>query len=697
MYRGSGKSTSGMEAVLQSAAPGRRPRRLGSGLVVAMAVLILWRAAPLARAYLDKLARLHSPGALLGVCAVAVLFFVLLWLGLWRLPRAAVCAVAALAAAMVVFSGNAAAAASAAILLGATLLVGDLAARLLRGRDAESGDLIAAFAAGSVAVGLIILALGEAGGLSRWSLAAVLAVVAAFRFRRVPALGRLTRESLRLPFGTAPRGLEAAWLALAGLVLLALWAGALGPDVSWDALAYHLPEARDVTLAGRVVPRPELAPQSLLWRNHDTYLSLGFFFGGERVVRLLQFATGTAVFGAALALARRLRMGGAAALVVLALAAFPTAILQMRATYVDWPAALFVTAAAAEFAAGRDEGGRLRLGGFLFGGAIATKIFALFAGPALAILCARARPGPRRIAAAAACALLALLPWLGWSARRAGSVAAPFASSTGELVERLRSGHYFTTSPASGVSAPPEPAGARLGRFLRLPYDLVFRSSRFEANGDGYSGAFVLLLLVGLAGWNARGLALFCLAALPFLAPWSLLYLPSIRFLFPVYPLYAVFCAEGLRRLTSGFAGRSGAAAAGAALAVAAAFPVQAGSSGIEWRVAFGEMSREASLDARLPDYSLWKGVRPGDRVLFLGENDRFYCPAGVAWRAEFLPVAAWGRDPGAWRRGLDRLGITHVLHREDRQPDGALIEALDDRLELVERRGEARLYRVRP
>ena len=301
-------------------------------------------------------------------------------------------------------------------------------------------------------------------------------------------------------------------------------------------------------------------PHSLLWRNHDAYLALGFFYGGERVVRLLQFGVGVAVFGAALALCRRLRFEGSAALVVLALAAFPLAMLQLRATYVDWPAALLVTAAAAELAAGRAGGGRLRLAGFLFGGAVATKVFALGALPALLILSVRARPrpSPKQVAGALACALAALGPWLAWSARHAGSIAAPYAASPAELVERVASGHYFQTSPASGVAAPPRAPGARLRALATLPYDLVFHSSRFESNGDGYNGILVLVLLVGLAGWDARRVALFCVAAVPWLVPWSLLYLPSIRYLFPVYPLYAVFCAEGLRRLTRASCGRVG-------------------------------------------------------------------------------------------------------------------------------------------
>ena len=500
-----------------------------------------------------------------------------------------------------------------------------------------------------------------------------------------------------MPWGDAPRWLEAGWLSFSILALVAVWAGALGPDVSWDGLAYHLPEARDVATAGRVLPLADLAPQSLLWRNHDTFLSVAFFFGGERVARILQFAVGIGVFGASLALTRRMRMGGASALVVLSLAAFPTAMLQLRATYVDWPAALLVAAAADQFAACKGDAGRLRLAAFLFGGAVATKVFALAAVPALAILLWRSRPRARQLALACACFLLALGPWLAWSARRAGSVVAPYATSPAELVARVAGGHYATTSPASGAVAPATPPSERAARLVRLPYDLVFHSSRFEANGDGYNGIFVLVSLVGLVGWDRRRLALFCAAALPALVPWSQLYLPSVRYLFPVFPLYAVFVAHGLDRLTGRFSGRAGGAAGLALLAAAAVFPVQFGSSGLEWRAALGRMSRQEVLAARLPDYSLGKLLGPGDRVVFLGENDRFYCPASAGWRDDYLPVAAWGRDPAAWRRGLDELGITHVLLRSDRRKgEGPLLEALGDRLELAGQNGPAILYRVR-
>jgi hypothetical protein len=682
----------------------RRARPRGRPLlVVAAAVLLIARAAPLAWAYVVKLRGLHATASLVLAAAAGLAALVVLTLGVWRLPRAAAAGLAALGLVVAVLAGNAAALFSAAGVLAGTLLLGDLVARLLLGREPQAGaenlaDLVAVLAAGVVAAGLLVLALAQAALLTPRVLAVVAAALFAARARRLPRLA----GAFRSPGGEPrPRRLvEAAWLAFAQAVLLACWVAAQAPDTSWDALVYHLPEARDIAVTGRVEAAPELAPQSLLWHSHDAFLALGFLAGGEggggeRVVSILQFAIGLAVFGAALALARRLGAGRAAPLIVLALAAFPPAMLQLHWAYVDWPAALLVTAAAAQLAEKEspEASGRARLAGFLLGGAAVTKVFALFALPAMALLARRARLGGRALVAACACAAMPLAPWLLWSHLYAGSAVAPYADSPGELLRRAASGHFFTTSPASGARRPAATSADAAVRVFRLPYDIVFHSSRFEGNRDGYNGILALLLLLGVAGWGWRGTALFAAASLPFLIPWSLLYLPSIRFLMPVYPLYAVFTAEGLRRLTGRFEGAAGAAAGWSVLAAAALFPVQAGSSGEEWRVALGRTTREDYLAARLPSWPLWRSVRPGDRLLFIGENDRFHCPAAAAWRFEFRPPSASG-DPSAWARDLAELGITHVLWRQDRVarlPEGFPA----DRLDVVARSGEAYLYRL--
>ncbi len=675
-------------------------RRKGGGILVAVAaVFLILRALPLIRAYAVKVSGSLGAAPMAAAAIAGLVAFLLLWRAIGKRPAVAAASLVAAALGMVVLAGNLVAALVAATILGLTFVIGDAIFFLLSRREAGDGDLHAAFAAGLVAVGTLVLLLGQARLAQAPALAVIAALILILRRRRIAPLGELARRSVHLPGIASPSRLEAAWLALAALLLLAVWAGAQAPDFSWDGLAYHLPEARDIAMTGRVHAAPDLRPQSLLWRGHDAYLSLAFLLGGadgDRVIPFLQFATGLFVFAAALSVARRLDFGGAAPLIVLALAALPTAMLQLRWAYVDWPASLLVTSAASQLAARPGDGGRFRVGGFLFGGAVAVKIFALFAAPALLILALRSRPRPARLAAAALCAFLPLGSWLLWSRMETGSFTEPYARSPADVLARFDRGDYFMRSPATGevrTSARRSFASRAVG-LARLPYDLVFHSSRFEANGDGYNGLLVLLILAGLAGWDARRNLLFLAATLPFLVPWALLYMPSIRFLFPVYPLYVVYVAQGLVRLTGRFEEVPGRLAGAGVLLAAAAFPVHIGSTGVEWRVAIGRMTRAEALAERLPSAAFAARLTADDVVVFVGENDRFHCPARRVWRADFLPVAGW-RDPEAWRRGFDALGVTAVVWRSDRAPF-PWRSSLADRLGPSESHGPARLCTVR-
>ena len=686
-------------------------RRKAAGIVVALAAaLLLLRALPLVRAYAVKVSGSHGEAPVAVATLAGLVAFSLLGWTIGKKPRVAAAALVVAALAMVLLAGNVLAALIAAAILGATVLLGDAVFFVLSRGEAEEGDLHAVFAAGLVSAGTLVLLLGQARAPIAPALAAGLALLLIVRRRRLATLLDIARRSVRLPRGAAPPALEATWLALAALFLLSVWAGAQAPDFSWDGLAYHLPEARDIALAGRVRVAPDLHPQSLLWRGHDAYLSLGFLLGGslgDRVIPFLQFATGLFVFAAALSLARRLGYSGAAPLIVLAMAAFPTAMLQLRWSYVDWPAALLVTASASQLAVKTSDPGRFRTAGFLFGGGVVVKVFALFAAPALLVLALRSRPRPARFtgvrllaaaglfAAAVAGAVLPLGPWLLWSRMETGSFTEPYARSPSDLVARLDRGDYFTRSPATGaVERRSRPSlESRAVGLARLPYDLVFHSSRFEANGDGYNGLLVLLLLAGLAGWDARRNLLFLAATLPFLVPWTFLTMPSIRFLFPVYPLYAVYASQGLLRLTGRFEGTAGRLAGAGVLLAAAAFPVHIGSTGVEWKVALGRMTRAEALAERLPSLAFVSRLGAEDVVVFVGENDRFHCPARRVWRSDFLPVASW-RDAEAWRRGLDALGVTAVVWRSDRAPFPWLA-SLGDRLVPAGSGGPARLYTV--
>ena len=656
------------------------------GLAV-LAAAILARAVPLARAYVEKLRSLHGAfGIAAGALAAAAAVAALTW-GILRRPGLTALAVGAGAFLMAVLSGNAAALLAAVAILTVTFLAGDAVVAVLNGREAGEGDLASVFGAGIVLLGLAPLVLGEIGLWRRAPLLLLAALLFALRWRRLTALAWIARRTIRVPRGDAPGALEASWLAVTLLFLLSAWVGALAPDFSFDALAYHLPEARDLARTGSVDPIHGLAPQSFLWHNEENFLSLGFLFGGARAARLLHFAVGLGAFGAVLALARRLGAKGSGPLALLALAAFPAAILQMRGTYVDWPAAFLVAAAASEIVSARDEPRRLLLAGFLFGGAVVTKLFAVLASPALLLLWLR-RGGisARRVLLPAAGALLAAIPWLAWSQSRAGFPLAPFWSPSSVPVA-MRG--LFRTE-REGIPTRDTSAAA----FLRVPYDLTFHSHLFEKNSDGYDGMLPLLLAPGVIGWGVGGTALFLGASLPVLVPWFRLADPSVRYLISLYPLYGLFTAQGVLLATRRFAGRSGLIAGAAVTLTALSFPVQLGSSGVEWKVAAGRMTREAALEARLPSYRFWKHVGPDDRVVFIGEWDFFHCPARSIERAFYHPIVNWDSNPAVWRRGLARLRVDWVVE-SDRSREDLVARLVGNTLELVDRNGASSLYRV--
>jgi hypothetical protein len=676
-----------------------------SWMVLACAGAVLLAAAPLARNYDRRLIQIHGASWVATLAlAGAVLLAGLAW-ALLRFPRQTTIAAAVAAVVQIAASGNLIAFLEAAALLTCVGLLGDLLTHLLRGEDPDAEDWPATLALGAAATSLLVLVLAEVGVLGPIVLAAAGGAVLAARWRRIKEYATRMRRGGRPKDEEAPRILRALWLALAVAALAVVWFRVLGPDLSWDALAYHLPEARDVARHDQVAIVPDLFPHSLLWRMHANFLALGFFAPhGDRVVQFLNFFFGLTAFGATALLARRVGAGASAPLVILALVGFPVILFQLHSSYADWPAAAFVAASAAEFAGSRGRPRRTWLGAVLFGAAVATKPYALCAAPALAMLFARRghwRLG--RIAAAILLSLAPVIPWMIWSSRHFGSFLAPVSAHSADTVESLPGGRLALVPAGSRPPSHPreEPSRPRrsLAGFLRLPYDLTFHSSRFQGFRDGYFGLLALLLAVGILGWGPVPLLLFALSAAAALVPWYLGPSPSIRYLFPIYPLYAMFTATGISRGTGRFSGKVGLAAGVALAAAVLAFPVPYDPKVREVKAAFGLLRREEVLTRELPSYSLWKHVEPKDRAILIGEYDRFHCPAELAYRTKYIPVRYWENDAERWRRELRRFGITVVVVSSGATDRASLVSALVDSgdLRLVAQNRGTSLYRVAP
>ncbi|MCA1610969.1 MAG: hypothetical protein LC780_08945 [Acidobacteria bacterium] len=658
---------------------------------------VILRCLPLTRDYAIRFAASHGGTLLAAAAAAGVLALAAGVTLLRRRPKTLVALALGVAAFLLITSANAVAAAAAVLIAAGVLLLGDLVFRLFTEVEAEDGDAWSVFAAGVASTGILMLGMGEAGILCPGFVAGAFAVLAAARRRRAVPLARILRAAAAGSLPQPLRAHEALWVAIAAAVLFASFVSALGPEVSFDALAYHLPEARDTARTGSVQPMPDVLPQSLFWRNHQTFLSAGFLFGGERVARFLHFGVALGAFGAALSLLRRLGGGRAGPLLTLALVAVPVICMQFHSVSADWATAFLVTAAAAEIAGAGSRPSRLRLAGFLFGAAVATKIFAALALPALLILLLFRVPRERvrRLLLTAACALVALLPWLAWSQSRAGFWLAPYAPSFSALVSRSApGGHIRRGLVLTSTAAPERQDSPSLGAFLRLPYDVTFHGVFWERIPDGYNGMLPLLLLIGAVGWGPRRLGLFLVAALAAVFPWYLLRAPTLRYLFPVFPLYAVFAAEGLDRLTDGFDGAAGRLAGFAMAAVTVAFPAQFLSLPFDARVAAGRVSRETALASYLPAYPLWRLVKPADRVLFAGEFDRYHCPAERAWRTGWWPISEMRPGSPGFEQRLRQLGVTHCVVRSDL---AGSLPLPPSEFDLVASRGPAALYRLRP
>ncbi len=670
--------------------------RVPAFLFCLWALVVLLRALPLSASYLQKLIDLHGAGITGAVVATGALLFGAFATVLRRAPRLTTAFVAAGALVLTIPSGNFIALPLSILIVLMSVLLGDALFRMICREEARGSEVALLFACGLVAGGLLILIAGELHILGRPALVSFAVILLGMRYRRIQDLMRSC--SLRLPE-------RLAWLdsfALAFVIgsVFAVWVIALTPDVSWDALMYHLPEIRDIVTRGRVELMPDLLPQTLFWRNHEAYLSIAYFFGGERAVRILHFFAGAATFGAVALLAKRLGRPVPLPLLLLAVAAFPLGMYQMRATYVDWVCALLVTMAAAALLDQKRRAASV-LAGFLFGGAIATKIFAVFAVFALLILILKPWKGAaRRVAGFALGVALSLGPWMVWSQIHAGFILAPLAPDAQALANRVTGG-YFLVSPtldhetSTAVSHEDIRPERGISAMPLLPWTLTYESSRFEAFGNGYGGVVALMLLFGVFGWSFRHFTLFLLATVPSLTAWFLMYAPSSRYLMPLYLLYVVFAVIGLTRLTRNFAGPEGRAAAAMLVAGAIVLPVHIGSSGVEWKTAFGILSREEALAIQSPGYPLMQHLTPRDRVIFFGEFDRYHCPAETAYRVAFSPVHQWESNPVQWRSGLRELGITHILYHAEFYPHFPLLKDLEDMVELRAENGIAQLYRV--
>jgi 4-amino-4-deoxy-L-arabinose transferase-like glycosyltransferase len=553
----------------------------------------------------------------------------------------------------------------------------------------------------TAAASLLLMATGLYGALTLRVLFGVGTLAALIPLLRTAASWVRGRQHRELPPVSLPDHL---WRGVCAMALTAAFAGALAPEVEYDALWYHL-----------WLPKLWLEQGGLVDLVHE-YITLypsvwdlafagGLATGGPVAAKLLHFVCFPLVLLLVHRLVRTLFPDVSPWPAVGLTATIPLVLWEATTAYVDLALALHAGVVLLALIRWAKEGTTawLNLAGILLGVALGVKHLALFvallAGCAVVIIGFRRGEGAgAALRPAVRLAVLSLLPALFWYVR-----------------SWLASGNpFFPDLYAVFGAAPPErwndATEAGLGLFkeqfgrartpanlLTLPVDLVLHGAR-------YGGALGPLVLLGLPlalllknRWEAAGLT----AAL---AGYVMLWASPVssfqaRFLLPVIPLWAALAGAGLGALATRSGGRGVGRAAAVAVPLLAVLHLppflslhetdRDGWAGwlthvfrrVPAGVVTGRTPEAAYLQAQVPSVRVWeyadRHLPQHARILTFPGGDHYYATrprimahATMAHRATY---GAQGGHEAAALEALHGLGITHVLYdRRDGTLDGA-------------------------
>lgn len=443
-----------------------------------------------------------------------------------------------------------------ALALGAQLL------RLARLSLPRRDERLVSLAVGLGAIGMLVLLLGLARALRPNVLTGLVLVLAlnasiwAWR-RRAPARPWRTLGRPRLRAASALALLVAAAFVATALV------GALGPEIGFDALWYHLALPKLYLHEGRVFSTP-FEFVSLYPQGTEMLYAVGLDWGGVRAAKLIDLLFGVLAVLATYRLARRFTSRPFALVAAAAFLTAPTVHWEMTTAYVELPLACFVALAVTELVDWRADGEHRRLwrAAVLLGLALAVKHLALLFLPPLFLVVLLGLARQRRAAGAGLGAALRT------GARGAAgfSLAALLVASPWYLRAALVTGDPLFPELFSIVGAPPdwfrqateqsiEHYTQRFG-FGRSPLDLVALPWRLVSSPAAFQGSFgpVFLLLAPFSllpsSFRRRGLWVVALSAVGFFMLWaSPLSSFQARFLVPAAPFFAVLAAAALAAL----------------------------------------------------------------------------------------------------------------------------------------------------
>ncbi|WP_435016221.1 ArnT family glycosyltransferase [Tundrisphaera sp. TA3] len=545
----------------------------------------------------------------------------------------------------------------------AAVAAGGLILRGLRLRAKLDGweRLALAYGLGTTTLGCVTLIAGRWGLLhpiSAWAgLVAVIAAGVAVRLREGFKAGPMARPRIGPALGMA---------AVVGPFLALMALAAMLPTIDFDAIEYHLQGPKEYYQAGRIRFLPHNVYTSMPFGIEMLHL-LGMevfddWWRGALAGQLMiaAFAPASAIL--IYATASRLGSPRAGWVAAVAYLTAPWVYRLAVLPYVEGPLCFFHAALAWAVARSwddREDGADARWGwllGLLAGGAMAIKYPALLSAVAPFGLAALARSwrdrSPRFALRFAAGTAIVMAPWLIKNVVDTGNPVYPLGYG-------VFGGSHWDPAADAKWRAVHGPRPIVAAEFFRSIVDVAGRS-------DWQTPLFAALAPLAFlrrdrwrgAGWLAA------YAAYLFLSWWLLTHRLD-RFWLPMLPALAVLAGLGAD-WTRGRIWTAGLAALLSVAIVANLAYTSTALAGLnEWtgdlqtlRRTVPEMTNPglAELDARLP---------PGAKPLLVGQAAVFHFNRPVVYNTVFddetIETLAKGKTPEEVRRGLERLGVTHV------------------------------------
>ena len=514
--------------------------------------------------------------------------------------------------------------------------------------------------------------------------------------------GRVHARPRRLSLDTVLPG-----LCVLGALACA-FAGALAPEIEYDALWYHLWLPQRWLSAGQPVDIVEeyVSLYPLFWQ---LVYGLAMTLGGAGAAKLLHFACLPLVAAATWLLTSRIFPGANAWLAAALAVASPLMIWEGTTAYNDLALAWYLTLAV--YALSRCDASQDRrwavIAGVMLGASLAIKHLALLACVAIALVAAvhllTAGPGVRRhwrtAVLVAAIAVSIPAPWYARAYVHSGNPFFPDLYS----VFGARPHERWSSQTEAGLTRFKERFGPErsIQGLATLPWDMTVHGARY---GGTLGPLFLILVPWAFARGVRRQAWLVTAGVVVYGGLWaSPISSFQMRFIVPLVPPLAALGAAGAASLTAAVARliprASPAVVVSTSLLVAFNLPPftgwherdRSGDQGwlthvvraLPLRVVLGAVSRAEYKGQMVSSFVAWsyidKVVPHHARVLTFSGGDHLYSTRRRLWSdATAAHPITWGGAIGQERLVHQRaqaLGITHVLFDRTQIAGGQLSE----------------------